>query len=97
MNYLNFILDQEQIKEIQDTFSEAILNYLDGDNVKSIITYLNRNQIYFIEDILLQYLDIFLIEKKQFIKKFEQLKLKYSNNFVETLAYNLNILEEMLV
>ena len=22
MNYLNFILDQEQIKEIQDTFSE---------------------------------------------------------------------------
>ncbi len=96
MNYLNNILTEEQISEIEDTFDEGILNKLNEDNLKSIITYLKMNQIYFIEDILIQYLDLFLMEKEQFIKRFEILKIKYSYNFVETLAHNLNILEEML-
>lgn len=96
MNYLNKILNEEQISEIEDTFDEGILNNLNEDNLKFIITYLQMNQIYFVEDILIQYLDLFLIEKEQFIKKFEILKLKYSHNFIEILAHNLSILEEIL-
>lgn len=96
MSYLNNILTEAQISEIEETFSEGILDKLNEDNLKSIIIYLQKNQIYFIEDILIQYLDLFLMEKEQFIKKFEILKLKYSYNFVEILAHNLNILEEML-
>ena len=96
MNYLNEILNEEQISEIEDTFDKSILINLNEENLKSIITYLQMNHIYFIEDILMQYLDLFLIEKEQFIKRFEILKLKYSYNFVEILAHNLDILEEML-
>ena len=49
----------------------------------------------FIEDIIVQYLDLFLIEHKQFIEKFELLKRKYPSNFVETLAFHFNLLDEL--
>ena len=97
MNYLKTILEEEQISEIEDTFDQSVRSHLDDNNLKSIVTYLQMNQIYFIEDILIQYLDLFLFEKEEFIKRFELLKLKYPYNFIEVLAHNLDILEEMTV
>lgn len=97
MGYLNNILSIEQIDQIMKTFDEDVLNHLEEENIKYIISYLQINQIYFIEDIIVQYLDLFLMDKEQFIQNFESLKIKYSNNFVETLAQNLDILEEMFI
>ncbi len=95
MEYLNLILSEEQIKEVIDTFEEGALLKLDSDNIQRILFYLKEQKIYYIEDILVQYLDLFLFPYDEFVEKFEQLKAKYFANFVEYLAYHFDILEEM--
>ena len=91
MNFLN----ETQIMEIKNTFEDSIFSQLDERNVKAIITYLQLNHIEFIEDIIVQYLDLFLIEQEKFIEKFEVLKRKYPHHFIQTLAYHFNLLEEL--
>ena len=83
--------------ELKQTFDKNVLNQLNDYNVFNIISYLKMHNIYFIEDIIMQYLDLFLMEKEQFVKKFEMLKRKYSYQFIEMLEFHLDILEEMLV
>lgn len=95
MEYLNLILSEEQIEEIIDTFEEEVLLKLDGDNIQKILSYLKEQKIYYMEDILVQYLDLFLMSYDEFVRKFEQLKAKYFANFVEYLAYHFDILEEI--
>lgn len=95
MEYLNLILSKEQIEEIIDTFEEGVLLKLDGDNIQKILSYLKEQKIYYMEDILVQYLDLFLMSYDEFVRKFEQLKAKYFANFVEYLAYHFDILEEI--
>lgn len=95
MEYLNLILSKEQIEEIIDTFEEGVLLKLDGDNIQRILSYLKEQKIYYMEDILVQYLDLFLMSYDEFVRRFEQLKTKYFANFVEYLAYHFDILEEI--
>lgn len=97
MNYLKTILTESEIEEIEETFEAEILNQLDDENIQNIIYYLYANHIDYIKDILLQYLDLFLLEKDEFIKRFEKLKGKYHNDIAVILGHNLDLLEELLI
>ncbi len=95
MDFLNSILDEDSLEEIIETFDENLLKKLDSDNIKMIINYLKSNNIDFIEDILVEYTDIFSIEINEFIRKFEKLKNIYGANFCYNLAFKMDILERM--
>ena len=62
MNYLRNILKESQLDELKQTFDKNVLNQLNDYNVFNIISYLKMHNIYFIEDIIMQYLDLFLME-----------------------------------
>lgn len=96
MNYLKEILNAEQIDMIYDTFDENALEKLNDINIKKILLYLNNYNIDYWEDILTMYTDLFLIDYSEFVKKFEMIRHKYGENFVDIIGSNMNILEEML-
>ena len=95
MNVLLNYITLEELEELKDTFDTSVFHQLQEDNVTKIIEYLKDNHIFLLEDIIKEYLDLFLLDYKEFISKFEKLKNLYHNNFAERLAYNLNILEGM--
>lgn len=95
MDYLNNILDEEAINNITITYDNELLLKLDTNNIVSIINYLKRNNIDYIEDILSLYTDLFILDVNDFIKRFEILKKRYGKNFCDNLAYKLDILESM--
>ncbi len=95
MNYLSNILDEDSLTNIIETYDISLLNKLDTDNIRRIIEYLKDNNIDYIEDILSLYTDLLIMPAPEFIKKFEILKAKYNPNFINTLAYNLSLLESM--
>lgn len=95
MNCLLNYLSLEDIEELKTKYELLIFKNLDAKNIKLIIDYLKNNKIDYIEDILKDYLDLFILDSKEFINKFEMLKKEYGNSFNEILSYNLNILEEM--
>lgn len=94
MNYLINILSPEEIEQIYDTFNINVINKLSEDNIKRIIIYLKNNNITIIKDMLIEYLDLFIIDIKDFIIKFEKLKSTYPNinNILEN---DLSILEKL--
>ncbi len=95
MNYLMNILDEESIDNLYDTFEESVLKKLDEENIKKIIAYLQDNKIEIILDMLTNYIDLFILDYQEFVKRFNKLKEKYGINLNELLNYKLDILEEM--
>ena len=71
---------------------EKYYNYI---NMNKIIEFLLDEQVDYIEEILTNYLDIFLINIEEFKERFNNLKIKYGNNLVELIKDDLGILEEL--
>ena len=63
--------------------------------MNKIIEFLLDEQVDYIEEILTNYLDIFLINIEEFKERFNNLKIKYGNNLVELIKDDLGILEEL--
>lgn len=95
MEYLNKILDNDDINNIIETYDNKLLSNLDEINIKKIIKYLKMNNIDYIEDILSRYTDLLILDAKDFIRRFEILKQRYGYKFCDNLCYNLSILESM--
>lgn len=94
MDYLNQILSDDELDQIIDTFDESVLKKLEGENIEKILYYLNLNGIDYSKDILLVYLDLFLLDFDVFVKRFEKLKNHYPN-FIVYLPYHMDVLEKM--
>ena len=96
MNYLIKFLDEDSLDNIYDTFEQSVLNNLNEENIKDIIAYLQKNKVEVIEDMLTNYLDLFILDSLEFQKRFNKLNEKYENKLNEYLNYKLDILEEMV-
>lgn len=96
MKFLETLLTNDELEEIKNTYNESIFNNLDDGNVEKIIEYLKENKINFYVDIVKNYLEIFLLDYKEFKEKFEIIKNKYGESYLEILALNLQIFEVMV-
>ena len=88
-------LDEIDIKILKENFDEELINQIDLDNVSKIFKYLENNGIYYAKDLFLTSLDLFLCSIDEFIKKFENLKSKLGNEFVDKLGEDLSLIEIM--
>ena len=87
--------DEIDINILKENFSADLINQINIDNLNKIFNYLNENGVYYAKDLLLTSLDLFLLPCEIFIKKFEKLKNKLGDNFVEFLGENSSLLEIM--
>ncbi len=96
MNFLEKYLNEEEINEIINTYEPTILNKLKEKNFLNIINDLKQNQIDYIKDIVIYFLDLFLLDYRDFISKFEKIKEVLGANFKDIIGENINILESMI-
>ena len=94
MKYLESLLDTEYIDDIYEIYNEDFLSELDNDNVKRIVEYLKDNGVYYYSDIITNYLDLFILDYKEFINRFEKLKLEHTH-LIELLGCKMDLLESM--
>ncbi len=92
MFVLEKYLEKDDIEQILDTFDSSLLEKLNHENLLKILNYLLEQKISFWRDILIYYLDLCLLDAKDFIDKFEKLKEKYS---IEAIEEDLSVLEKM--
>ena len=88
-------LDEIDIMVLQENFDDEIIKQLNLDNVGKIYNYLLQNGIYFAKDIFLGQADLFLMDYKNFEEKFETLKIKLGNNYVELLGQDCSLINFM--
>lgn len=88
-------MTEEQITELYEKFEPEVLKKIDAKNFKKICEFLVFEGIDFIDEIIINYLDLFLIDYKDFANRYQTLKIKYGPNLAEQIANDLNLLEEM--
>ena len=88
-------LDEIDIKILKENFDENLIKQIDSDNVLKILKYLENNGIYYAKDLFLTSLDLFLYPLDDFIRKFEILKEKLGDDFVNKLGEDSSLIEYM--
>ncbi len=81
-------------EEIVEKYENSVLKNLNKENVLKIIEFLKCQNCDFLEDILENYLDLFLVDFNDFVTKYKLLNEKYNNKFLEEASFDLNKLEE---
>ena len=84
----------EKEDEILSKYEADVLKNINTDNMKKIICFLEKEKCDFIEDIIENYLDIFILEYDFFVKKYDQLDKRYNNKFLELASNDMNLLED---
>ncbi len=87
--------DEINIKILKENFAEDLIKQIDSENVYKILSYLNSNGVYYVKDLFLNSLDLFLYPCEVFIKKFEHLKEVLGNEFVDKLGEDASLIEIM--
>ena len=87
--------DEIDIKVLKENFDDELISKVNVDNVSNIFKYLNDNGVYYAKDLFLSSLDLFLLPYDEFIKKFEHLKEKLGNDFVDKLGEDCSLIEIM--
>ena len=88
-------LDEIDIKILKENFDEELITQIDTDNVSKIFKYLENNGIYYAKDLFLTSLDLFLYPLDVFIRKFEILKEKIGEDYINKLGEDSSLIEIM--
>lgn len=82
--------------QVLDNYNKEYLESLDEDNFRLIYSILDGYKFYFIDDVIIKYLDIFELDPDLVIEKIEKLKTKLGEKFVYYIGNDLRYLEEIL-
>lgn len=88
-------LDKLDLKILRENFDDEMITKIDDENVSKIMVYLEKNGIYYAKDLFLLSLDLFLLPYSEFVNKFEKLKQKLGNNYINKLSEDVSVMEMM--
>lgn len=82
------------IESLIDKFEVSVLKKIEKDNFKKIINFLIDEKVDYIDELIDNYLDLFIIDYEEFKIRFNRLKEYYGNNLVNLISEDMSILEE---
>ena len=96
MSFLQKYLDEYDLNSLYIIYDEELINSLEEKNFLKIVRYLIENNIDMIEEVIVSYLKLFVIDYDDFVRKFELLKIKYGDNISNKISYDIQILEKII-
>ena len=95
--FLQEILKDDDYLLLLDKYTDEYLDTIDYDNFMKIYKYLKSKRVYFVEDLILNYLDIFTLDVKIIEEAFDALNLQYGDDYIYTIGDNLKILDDTII
>lgn len=77
-----------------DKYAPHVIGGLNKENFEKIVNFLISTNCNCIEDIVTDYLDLFLFDYSDFKNKYDILNKKYDNCYWNKVSYNMDLLEE---
>lgn len=93
--FIEKYVDAFHLDLIKNTYDEALFSILDESRFKSIYEIFKKYKFYFIEDIITNYLDLFLEEPSQIEENIILLKNKLGSNFVYLIGEDMSLLDTL--
>lgn len=82
------------LKKYESKYEKDIIDNLDYDNIDNIIKFLESEKCDFIEDIIEDYLDLFIMDYTEFIKKYKEINTNHNGMFLEQASEDMTFFEE---
>lgn len=94
--FLDKYVDQSYLNLIYSNYNDSYLNMLDESNFKEVYDLLVRENIYFIDDVILNYLELFEIDVEYVSKAFEDIKDIIGSNFNRVIGKKMIIIDKII-
>ena len=94
--FLEKYLDEFYYNMVLDNYEYEYLKTLDEDNFKEVYNLLKKYNFYFINDIILNYIEIFELDTKLLEEKLNILKEELGDNYIYIIGNNMRYLEALL-
>lgn len=94
--FLEKYLNSTYIGLLYSNYEEDYINLLDEDNFNKVYMLLKNNNFYFIDDIILNYLELFEIEEKFINLAITDIKSILGDNFVEKIGKNMTLIDKII-
>lgn len=93
--FLEKYLSNTKLELLYDVYEEEYLNTLDKHNFIEVYNVFSKYNFYFIDDIILNYLEIFELEPKHVENKILKFKNELGEKFVYIIGNNIKYLEKI--
>lgn len=94
--FLEKYLDEFYYNMVLDNYEYEYLKTLNEDNFKEVYNLLKKYNFYFINDIILNYIEIFELDTKLLEEKINVLKEELGDNYIYIIGNNKRYLEALL-
>ena len=94
--FLEKYLDEFYYNMVLDNYEYEYLKTLDEDNFKEVYNLLRKYNFYFINDIILNYIEIFELDTNLLEEKINILKEELGDNYIYIRGNNMRYLEALL-
>lgn len=95
--FLQNILNEDLYNEVLDNYDYDYLESLDYDIfTKNYILFKNK-KFYFIEELIIKYLDIFMLDSDIIESALYEIEKVYGTDYILFIGHNLDILEKAIV
>ena len=94
--FLDKYLDNLRLKILYTNYNEDYLNSLEESSFKEVYTLLKEKGFYYTNDIILNYLELFTIDKKYVEKSLNEISPLIKENYVEYLGKNMSLFDKVI-
>lgn len=94
--FLDKYLNSTYLDLVYSNYNEGYLNTFDEDNFNKIYNLLKKYNFYFIDDIILNYLELFEIKEEYVDKVLNIIKNEIGNNWIKEIGRNMTIIDKII-
>lgn len=94
--FLSKYIDDIYIKILYSNYDINYLNNLDENNFFQVYNFLKQKGFYYLDDIILNYLEIFTFDYHKIEQALNIIKVSLGDNYIEIIGNNMSIIDKII-
>jgi len=94
--FINKYLNETYLDMLYDTYNEDFIHTLDEKNFTEVYNLLKSKGFYFIEDVILKYLELFEIDPKYISLALDDIEKEFGKEYPTLIGKHITLMERVL-
>ena len=94
--FIEKYLSQDKLKLLYSVYEDWYIEGLDEEQFLKIYNFLEQEGFYFIDDVILNYLELFEIDEKYVRNAFAEVKNVLGDNYIKDLGKDMSVINKIM-